>query len=50
MATATARWAAAQWDMTTMTMETGDDDDDDDDGGTTTTMTPTIRRWRRREG
>ena len=36
-----ARWAAAQWDMTTMTMEMGDDDNKDD-GATTTTTTPTI--------
>jgi len=48
MATATARWAAAQRDMTT-TMETGDDNDDDD-GATTTMMMLTIRRWRRRKG
>jgi hypothetical protein len=28
---ATARWAVARQDATTMTMATGDDDDDDDD-------------------
>ena len=38
MATATARWAAARWDTTTMGMATGDDDDNDD-GATTTTTT-----------
>jgi hypothetical protein len=41
MATATARWAAARRDMTTMGMATGDDDDDDDDDGATTTTTTT---------
>ncbi len=51
MATATARWTAAQRDTMTTAMATGDDndgddDDDDDDGATmtTTTMMATARR------
>jgi len=38
MATATARWTAAQKDTMMTTMATGDDNDDDDDDGATTTM------------
>jgi hypothetical protein len=42
MATATARWAVAQWDTMMTTMATDDDNDNADDGATTTTMTTTM--------
>ena len=50
MATATARWAAARWDMMAMAMATcNDNNNNNDDGATTTTMT-TMATARRATG